>query len=168
MVYVSHQLAVKTELSAEGDGGERISHVVDARDLQCEGTDGAALFQTRKAVAAPVVGREIRGGVICISFHAEGDDFGGQVFCHGVKAGRIRGNDQRALLAEELGEAAEACDDVIQILKEIQVVGIYVQNQLNRREEGEEAVCIFTRLRDECLRSADPDISPDGRENAAD
>ena len=80
----------------------------------------------------------------------------------------IRVDDQAAVHRKQFRKTAEGVPDILDVLKEIQMIFFYIENDADCREKTEKAVGIFTCLRKENAGLADADISPDGGENAAD
>ena len=70
--------------------------------------------------------------------------------------------DKDAILWQKLCKPSEGVSDIIDILKEIQMVRLDVQNDLHGGKKGQEAVGIFTGLGHEHLRAAHTDIAADG------
>ena len=81
---------------------------------------------------------------------------------------RICVDDQCAVSRKKFCKTTERMTNVINILKEIQMVSIHVQDNTDLRKKAQEAVCIFTGFCDKCFRFANPDITADSRKDTAD
>ena len=115
---------------------------------------------------APVPG-EVGGADIAL-LQAEGED--GPLLplqgVHGVGVVGIGHND--AALRHPVGEGAEGVLHVVQILEEVQVIGLDVEDHRHGGEEGEEGVAVLTGLQDDGLPLAHPVAGADGGQGAAD
>ena len=67
----------------------------------------------------------------------------------------------------QLAEAMEGMDDIINILKEVQMVSIHIQNDSNCRVEAEEGVGVLTGLRNKAVMGTDAQGTADSRQIAA-
>ena len=61
---------------------------------------------------------------------------------------RIRIDDQGSVCGKQLGKSAEGMTDIVNILKEIQMVCIHIQDNTDLREKAQKAVCVFAGLSD--------------------
>ena len=57
--------------------------------------------------------------------------------------------------------------DIVNILKEIQMVCIHIQDNTDLREKAQKAVCVFAGFCDKSLRIAYADVSADSRKNTS-
>ena len=105
--------------------------------------------------------------IICILFQTIGDHIAGKVADDLFVSGRVCINDQSSVSRKKLGKTAEGMTDIINILKKVQMIGIYVQDNTYFWKKAQEAVGIFAGFCDKGFRFAYTDIASDGRENAA-
>ena len=77
-------------------------------------------------------------------------------------------NNKYTVFIELFGKKTERTADIIQIFKEVQMIGIYIENKFNARIEFKKTVGIFTSFCNKVLRSSDTDIAVDIFEDASD
>ena len=154
--------------TAGGDRRERVRYVVDAGDAEREAADVSAAFDAAEGGAAVLVERHVFRAVIRILRITEGDDAAGESFRHRLKliAGRV--DNERAVLRDERRETVEGRSDVVEVLEEIQMVGVDVENDGDVREKAEETVRILAGFRDKIRGGADARRTADRGKNAAD
>lgn len=75
-------------------------------------------------------------GVVRVLAVAEGDGLAIKIIKEVLDVLDVLVDDEEAVLRELLGEFLEAVANVVDVLKEVEVIGFYVQNDFNRREEA--------------------------------
>ena len=73
----------------------------------------------------------------------------------------------RTIFRYQLAEAMEGMDDIINILKEVQMVCVYIQDDGNRRMETQEGVGVLTGFRNKAVMCTDAQGTADRRQVAA-
>ena len=115
---------------------------------------------------APVPG-EVGGADVAL-LQTEGED--GPLLplqgVHGVGVVGIGHND--AALRHPVGEGAEGVLHVVQILEEVQVIGLDVEDHRHGGEEGEEGVAVLAALQDDGVPVAHPVAGAQQGQGAAD
>lgn len=147
-------LRIQTDENTYRTGSQRIEHVVTARHGQIDMREQLALVHDVKAVVAVVVGDIFRIN-ICLWCGAERDT-GAVDACnclHGV--GGVVVDDNGAVFRNQLAEAVERMNDIINVLEEVQMVCIDIEHNGNRRVEAEEGVGVLAGLSDEVIMRAD-------------
>ena len=160
-------LRIQTDENTYRTGSQRIEHVVTARHGQIDMREQLALVHDVKAVVAVVVGDIFRIN-ICLRCGAERDT-GAVDACnclHGV--GGVVVDDNGAVFRNQLAEAVERMNDIINVLEEVQMVCIDIEHNGNRRVEAEEGVGVLAGLSDEVIMRADAQRAADGVQIAAD
>ena len=158
---------VQTEEEAYAAGSQCVEHVVAARNGQIDMGEEFALVHDVKAVIAVTVGDVFRIDV-CFRRCAEGNA-GAVNALHSLhRVGRIVVDNNRAVFRNQLTETMERMNDVVDVLEEVQMIGIDIQNDSNRRMEAEEGIGVLAGLCDEVIMCADAQGAADGVQIAAD
>ena len=76
-------------------------------------------------------------------------------------------NDQSSIFRKKLREKTEGMTDIIEIFKEVEMIGVNIQDNTDLRIKMKKTVCVFTCLCQEYLRISDTNISIDRLQNTA-
>ena len=111
---------------------------------------------------------DIRGGDVGVLAQAEGDDPAVDILhhVHGVRIVQIR--HDIAVRRDALREEMEGVLYVVQILEEVQMVGLHVQDDRDGGMEGEEGVVVLAGLHDDGAAVAHAVSRLEKRQRAAD
>ena len=148
-------------------GSQRVKDVVTAGHGKLNAAQGLAFLHQGKFFPCALGIGDFRGGVVVFRVKTEGNHLCmGQAFYRLQAVGVVSVDNQQA--AGLTGELPEGFDDVFQIFKIIQMVGIYIQNHGHRRMQLQKRVHILTGFTDHDIRFARPAVGADKGQLAAD
>ena len=117
---------VKTKKSSCCDRSKGIGYVVDARYFQRTDTDIRTIMKNVERRMSEFVISDIRSAVFSIVLKTVGDHFTWKIFGNHFVFWCVCVDDECAVGWKKLGKFTERMTDVINILKEIQMVGIHI------------------------------------------
>ena len=163
-----HGFAADAEDVGGARRGERVHHIVLAADL--EGDVGIFLPHTDDVERGQAVGvdKVFRVAVRVRAALAEREERAGVALERPAHAGVVPVGDHMAVGGNELREAAEGVLNVVQVLEEVQMVGLDVENDRDGGEEAQKRVAVFAALGDDGVAVADAVAGVEQRQRTAD
>ena len=162
----AHDLVANAELRADGDGRQRVLHIVDAEHRQQQIGDypfgaACAIGDHRVEMAAIGVQVDIGGADIGLRAEAVGQDTPVRQFGdHALDDGMVDAQNRKPKNLERLMQ----CRDVA---VKIEVFGIDVGDDRDRRRQARKGAVAFIRLDDHPVAGAEPRVGAVGVDNAA-
>ena len=157
----------KTKKMTEGNCCQCIGNIVDARHFQIIAANLNAIAQNGEGSMSIFVISDICCLIICIMFQTISDHITWKIPNDIFIFRSICIDDQCTVSRKKLCKAAEGMTDIVNILKEIQMVCIHIQDNTDLREKAQKAVCVFAGFCDKSLRIAYADVSADSRKNTS-
>ena len=149
------------------NGRQCIGYIVTADDMEIDGSlSGSVVDQVKVSITVLVKGNII-GKIITVTCETKCDHLTCQTF---RDLGQIRNlaiNNKSPMFRDKLGKTTEGMADVVDILKEIQMIRINIQNNSGCWVELQETVGVFAGLSNKILGMAYADISVNHLQNAA-
>ena len=164
---VLHRVGAHAEADRGGSRGESVLHIVHAGDVQRHIREQLPLVHdVELGVCTDKL--DVLGVDVSVGMQAEGDDLGLDVLydIHGV--GIVMVCDDVAVLRHSRGKLMEGVLHIVQILEEIEMVGLNVQHDSDRRMQREEGVIILAGLHDDGVAVADAVPRLEQRQRPAD
>ena len=157
----------KFQKASYGNGSQCVGNIVDARYTKVIAADFFALEENGEGRMSVFIPGDICGCIICLMLQTIGENMTWKATGNSLVFRCISIDDQSSVRRKKLSKFPEGMTDIVNILEEVQMVGIHVQDHADLREEAQEAVGIFTCFCDESFRVADTDIPVDGRKDSA-
>ena len=123
------------ELSA-GNGGQCVGNIVDSRNFERAGSDWTAVMEYTEGSVSEFIISDIVGSVICFFLQTVGDDLTWKLLYDLLVFRSVGIDDQCAVCRKKLSKSAERMTDVINILKEIQMISIYIEDNTDLWEKA--------------------------------
>ena len=106
------------------------------RYVQGKGSKLCAFSKAGKSGAAIFIESDIFGGVVSVAAQAESDNLAVQIMGNSLYFRGICIDDQSTIRGQKLGKTVKGMADIVNILKEIQMIGIHVQDDTDFREKA--------------------------------
>ncbi len=149
-----HGFGLDAQGPGGGNGGKGVHAVVLAQNPQVYMGIEAALAHHVETGMPPI---KVQGINVHIRGQAKGDEAAVNALerIHGVLVHAV-GNDNAAILGGQLCKLTEGVLDVLQVLEEVQMVGVDIQNDSDGGGEVQEGVAVFAGLHDDGVAMAHP------------
>ena len=156
-------LAGNAEFPRHRAGGQRVQRVVAADDAEAD-------LRIRLAAADDVKLAEILREVLAVHGvrRVEAERQIRQTLQRVAGVLVIAVGDDQPVLRHERGERAERMLHIGKILEKVQMVGVDIEDDRDRREEVQEGVAVFAALEDDGIALADAVARAEQRQKAAD
>ena len=137
----------RPQLKGRAGGGQSVAHIVDAGDTELDAPQILAPDDQVKGREPTLPGQPLTVDVTLLQAKGEHGPLQPPQGVHGVGVVPVR--HHAALLRDQLRKAAEGVLHILQVLEEVQVVGVHIEDHRHGGEEGQEGVAVLTGLQND-------------------